>query len=346
MNHDLIFHQLFDLETSTYTYLLADPKTKEAVLIDSVLEQVERDMKLIEELSLNLKYVLDTHIHADHITGAGEIRKRTGAKTGVSHKANVECADLLLKEGVEIPFGKHSLKVLETPGHTDSCLSFYTNGMVFTGDALLIRGTGRTDFQQGSSEKLYESLTKKLLKLPPDTKVYPAHDYHGLSASTIDAEMKFNPRIGGGKTKEEFKKIMSELKLTQPKKIHEAVPANLVCGIVAPEITAEQLNSRKNKPLLVDVRRPDEFNNELGHIAGSQLITLGNQLNEFLATKSDKNSELVFVCRSGARSAEATKESRKLGFTNTFNLKGGMLRWNELGFKVEREQQTQGSYND
>lgn len=228
--NDLIFYQMFETETSTYTYLLADAATKEAILIDPVLETAQRDLALIAELGLKLVYVLDTHIHADHVTGAGFIRDQTGAKTAVGEGAKVTCVDISLKDGQELSFGSHAVKAIATPGHTDSCTSFYADGMVFTGDALLIRGTGRTDFQQGSSEKLYESVTKRLFTLPPETVVYPAHDYRGHTKSTIALEMKYNPRVGGGRTKDEFIRIMSELKLANPKKIQAAVPANLACG--------------------------------------------------------------------------------------------------------------------
>jgi sulfur dioxygenase len=232
VTHALIFQQLFECQSSTYTYLLADDISKEAILIDSVLETVDRDLALIRELGLTLKYVLDTHIHADHVTGAGEIRKRTKAKTVVSKKANVDCMDIPFSEGDEISFGPFKIKALFTPGHTDSCLSYYCEGMIFSGDALLIRGTGRTDFQGGSAEALYDSVTLKLFKLPPETKVYPAHDYKGFTTSTIETEMKYNPRLGGGKTKDQFIEIMADLKLAYPKKIDVALPANKACGIV------------------------------------------------------------------------------------------------------------------
>lgn len=227
----LLFRQLFESESSTFTYLLGDPAAGEAVLIDPVRETVARDLALVLELGLRLKYVLDTHIHADHVTGAGLIREQTGAKTCVSKGAHIECADIELKDGDELNFGAFAIRSLATPGHTDSCMSYFCEGRVFTGDALLIRGTGRTDFQQGSSARLYDSITGKLFTLPPETLVYPAHDYRGHTASTIGEELAHNPRLAG-KTREQFVKIMSELKLDHPKKIHEALPANLGCGIV------------------------------------------------------------------------------------------------------------------
>lgn len=225
-----IFYQLFEHESSTYTYLIGDSQTKEVALIDPVLETIERDLKLIQELGVKLKYVLDTHIHADHITGAGEIRKRTCAKTAVSAASNVTCADLLLKDGDELTLGDKKIKVLATPGHTDTCMCFLFENRVFTGDALLIRGCGRTDFQQGSSDRLYESVHQKLFSLPDSIQVYPAHDYKGQTSTTIEMEKKFNPRLGVKMSKADFVKIMSELNLANPKKIHEAVPANLACG--------------------------------------------------------------------------------------------------------------------
>jgi sulfur dioxygenase len=228
----MIFHQLYEAETSTYTYLLADEKSGEAILIDPVLETVERDFKLITELGLTLKYILETHIHADHITGSGELRKRTGAKTAISKHAAIQCADLTLSEGDKLTFGSIELNVLETPGHTDSCMSYKVNDRIFTGDVLLIRGTGRTDFQQGDAGKMFDSITKKIFTLPPETLIYPAHDYKGCSYSTVALEKKFNPRIGNSKSKDDFIKIMSELKLAYPKKIDIAVPANKLCGLV------------------------------------------------------------------------------------------------------------------
>lgn len=230
LHEPLIFHQLFEKESSSYSYLLADPVTREAVIVDPVLETVERDFRLIQELDLKLLYILETHIHADHITGSNEIKKRTGAKSAVSKKAGVCCADLDLTENQELKFGRYTLKVIETPGHTSESLSFYCEGMIFTGDSLMIRGTGRTDFQQGSAKDLYDSIHKKMFSLPGKTKVYPAHDYKGVLFSTVDLEKKFNPRVGGGRSIDEFVQIMKDLKLAEPAKIHEAVSANLACG--------------------------------------------------------------------------------------------------------------------
>lgn len=237
LDENFMFYQLFESESSTYTYLLADLKTREAVLIDPVLEMVERDLKLIKELDLKLKYILDTHVHADHITGAGKIRKMTKAQSAVSAEAHVDCVDISLTDGQILKFGEFEIQALATPGHTDSCMTYLCQGMAFTGDALMIRACGRTDFQQGSSHQLYQSVTQKLFSLPGATIVYPAHDYRGHTKSTIEMEKKWNLRLGANRTEAEFVKIMSELNLALPKKIHEAVPANLACGEIERQLT-------------------------------------------------------------------------------------------------------------
>ena len=315
---------------------------------------MDRDLKLIDELGLKLKYILDTHIHADHITGAGEIRKRTGAQTAVFHAAEVLCADILLKENQELLLGDRAIKVLSTPGHTNTCVSYVFENKVFTGDSLLIRGCGRTDFQQGSPEKLFESVHQNLFTLPDDTIVYPGHDYRGQTKSTIELEKKYNPRLGIVITKSDFVKIMSELKLAHPKKIHEALPANLLCGKPVgarllnpqkvdgiPEISCEDLSlhlSQKDTKhvRLIDVRMSEEFNNELGHIPGAELVTLGPDLNKFLQ-EGNRDEEIVFLCRSGGRSGSATSLSIQLGYKNTINMTGGMIRWNDKKYLVERK---------
>ncbi len=222
--------QLFDYDTWTYTYLIWDEKTKEAAIIDTVLGQVERDIQHITQLGLTLKYLLETHVHADHITGAGPLRKKTGAKIVIHKNSGSKCADILTSEGDTFKLGEQEIRVLHTPGHTDNDSTYLIGGAAFTGDALLIRDCGRTDFQLGSNEALYHSITQKLFALPDETIVYPAHDYHGLSQSTIAEEKAFNTRIGAQKSLETFSAIMDNLNLPNPKQIHIAVPGNLKCG--------------------------------------------------------------------------------------------------------------------
>src|SRR5687768_9972389 len=202
----MFFRQLFDAESSTYSYLLADTETREAVLIDPVVEQTERDVALIRDLGFTLRYALDTHVHADHVTGAGALRERLGCQTVLSERAGVGCADVLVKEGDTIAFGGERLEVRETPGHTESCISYVTadRAMAFTGDALLIRGCGRTDFQGGDARTLYQSVHRQLFSLPSTTLVFPAHDYKGRTATSVEEEVRHNPRLGNGKTEQEF----------------------------------------------------------------------------------------------------------------------------------------------
>jgi len=226
----MLFRQLFDTSTNTYTYLLADSISREAIIIDSVLEQVKRDIALLNELDLSLRYSLDTHVHADHITGSGKLREKTACKVGLSSHAAATCADLHLKEGDIIRFGIYQIHVLETPGHTNSCLSFVCEQRVMTGDALMIRACGRTDFQQGDASRLYASIHRKLYTLPDETQVFPAHDYKGMTVSTIAEEKAHNPRLRLSCT--EFVEHMNHLNLPQPKRIHVAVPANMRCGCV------------------------------------------------------------------------------------------------------------------
>jgi len=349
MKNNLILHQLFENESSTYSYLVIDPDTNEALLIDPVIEMMERDLRLIKDLGVSLKFILDTHVHADHITGSGEIRKHTGAKIAMSSAYDMSCADLHLDDNQILMLGKHEIRAIHTPGHTSGCTSYQIGNWVFTGDALLIRGCGRTDFQEGSSEHLFHSVREKLFKLPDETIVYPAHDYKGFTHTTIGVEKRLNPRLRMENTKEQFIQIMSELKLAQPKKIVESVPANLLCGLPAPFpelastenegvsiLSPEEAHKRLGQFRIIDVRGEDEFNNELGHIPGARLETLGDPLSHFLQN-APKDEQFVFVCRSGKRSLEATKLAKSKGFKHSYNLEGGMIRWNELHYPTQIE---------
>lgn len=223
----MIFRQLFDQETSTYSYIIADPITKEAIIIDPVLEQTKRDLSLIKELELRLKFILETHVHADHISSASLIRKETQAQIAVSKHTNAKGADLFLEDRQELLIGDHKLLALSTPGHTNGCMSYYIDNKILTGDALFIRGCGRTDFQEGSAETLYNSVHNKIYILPDSTLIYPGHDYNGMSVSSVKEEKAFNPRLNLNVEKKEFIEIMNQLDLSKPQKIDIAVPANL-----------------------------------------------------------------------------------------------------------------------
>ena len=226
----MIIRQLFDDVSGTYSYLLWDVESRDAVMIDPVLERSERDIELIRELELNLLFSLETHVHADHVTGAGRLREAFGCRIAVHAHAGMACADLGLSDGDLLEVGRESLRVLHTPGHTNTDICYYGNGQVFTGDALLIRGTGRTDFQSGDPGVAYDSITQRLYVLPDETLVLPGHDYEGRTASTIGEEKRLNPRIRSGTTRDEYIHLMSALDLPKPKRIDTALPGNLACG--------------------------------------------------------------------------------------------------------------------
>lgn len=232
-----LFRQFFDPESSTYTYLIADSQTKDAVLVDTVLQQVERDLQVLDDLGLTLRYCLETHIHADHITGAGKLRQQTGCQVMVPQHATARSADHSLADRETLIVGAVRIEAIATPGHTDSHLAYLVNNThLLTGDALLIRGCGRTDFQSGDAGILYDAVTQRLFTLPEDTLVYPAHDYKGRTVSTIGEEKRFNPRFVG-RSRDQFIAIMSHLGLSYPKKMNEAVPANEYCGDFIPEVS-------------------------------------------------------------------------------------------------------------
>ncbi len=351
----MIFRQLFDPQSSTYTYLLAEDASRRAVLIDPVFEQVRRDAALIDELGLKLEWTLETHVHADHVTGAWLLRERFASRIGLAAASAAEGADRLLHDGDRVEFGKRWLEVRATPGHTNGCVTYVLDDQqaAFTGDALLIRGCGRTDFQQGSAETLYHSVRERIFSLPDDCLLYPAHDYRGLMATSVGEEKLYNPRLGGQILREDFIGYMNNLGLPHPKQMDVAVPANLRCGRPeqrddapqpdwAPltytfagiwEVQPHWLEEHLRDVQIVDVREPGEFNGSLGHVPGAVLIPLGA-----LGTRSaelPRDRPIVTVCRSGARSAQATVLLTKAGFTRVANLSGGMLRWRAQRYAVE-----------
>lgn len=343
----MIFRQMFDAESSTYTYLLADEASREAALIDSVQEQADRDAKLIQELGLSLKYLLETHVHADHITGVTRLKAQfPRAQSVVSARGGAPCADHLAQDGDVFRIGELEIQVLATPGHTNGCISYHVDDRVFTGDALLIRGCGRTDFQEGSASQLYDSVNNKLFALPDQTIIYPGHNYIGLTASTIGEEKQHNPRLGGGKSKAAFVEIMDNLKLAQPAKIMEAVPANLKCGNLAAvkkevKMSIQELylneiyalyTDKKDQYEWIDVRRPDEW--ATGTIPGAKRIVLDNLPDHI--PNLDPNRSHILICRSGARSGRACELLSAAGIKDVTNFGGGMLSWYEAGYALEK----------
>lgn len=351
----LIFRQLYDTTSSTYSYLLGDSNRDEGVLIDPVFEHARRDAALIRELGLKLLATLETHVHADHVTGAWLLQQRTGSRMLGSAAGGAQGLDQSLVHGDRIAFGGRFLQVRATPGHTDGCLSFVLDdeSMAFTGDALLIRGCGRTDFQQGSPERLYRSVHEQLLSLPAFTLLYPGHDYRGLTVTSVAEERRYNPRFGGDSNVTDFTGYMNHLGLPHPKLIAVAVPANLRCGQPegdaplpaepswAPltwtfaglwEILPQALEEAGADLQIVDVREREEFEGPLGRINGAMLIPMAElplRLGEI-----DRSRPVVTVCRSGTRSAQAAILLAKAGINDVANLAGGMLRWRASGCPV------------
>jgi glyoxylase-like metal-dependent hydrolase (beta-lactamase superfamily II)/rhodanese-related sulfurtransferase len=351
----IVFRQLFDPQSSTYTYLLGDTRRKEAVLIDPVFEQARRDEALLRELELKLVASLETHVHADHVTGAWLLKQDTGSAIMLSADSGAEGADRYLKHGDRVTFGERWLEVRATPGHTRGCITFVLDdeSMAFTGDCLLIRGSGRTDFQQGDAREMYRSVRSQILSLPQSCLLYPAHDYRGLTVTSVAEERKFNPRLGGEIGEGDFVGYMNSLGLPHPKLIDIAVPANLRCGRPANdapppaepkwapldftfagiyEIQPAALEEIAAGVQIVDVRGNEEFAGPLGHIASATMMPLP----ELAARSAELSREkpIVAVCRSGARSAQAVVLLQKAGFKDVANLAGGMLRWRAEGHRV------------
>ena len=350
----MIFRQLFDPQSSTYTYLLACPATREAVLIDPVFEHARRDAALIQELGFRLLWTLETHVHADHVTGAALLRRSLGSKVALSQDSGATGADRTLVDGEKIAFGKRFLEAQATPGHTNGCMTFVLDdkSMAFSGDALLIRGCGRTDFQQGDAHQLFRSVREKIFSLPDACLLYPGHDYKGLTASSVGEEKRYNPRLAESIGVGDFVGYMTNLGLPHPKLMQVAVPANLKVGEPESAPAAEQdwaplsytfagvweiqpnvLEEYLERVTVIDVREPDEYSGAFGHILGAKLVPLGSLVARLEELPKDK--PLVMVCRSGARSAQATVLLKNKGIAKVANLAGGMLRWRAQRFPAE-----------
>ena len=345
----MIFRQLFDSVSGTYTYLLASRHGGEALIIDPVLEKVDRYLQVIRELDLKLVKAVDTHLHADHITGLGALRDRTHCITVMGEQTHADVVSMRVTEGDRVNIEGLSLDVLYTPGHTDDSYSFLLDGRVFTGDTLLIRGTGRTDFQNGDPRAQYDSIFNKLLKLPNETLVYPAHDYKGDTVSTIGEEKLFNPRLKV-KSVDEYVNLMNNLKLPNPKMMDVAVPANMHVGLHQDEIerkgwavSAAEAVTLDGRPdvAIVDLREKGERDKH-GIIPGSlhapypdlqENISAGGMLHE-LATATSKR--ILFYCAFGERSAMAVQAARDAGLKTACHIKGGIDAWKKSNGPVAR----------
>jgi glyoxylase-like metal-dependent hydrolase (beta-lactamase superfamily II)/rhodanese-related sulfurtransferase len=358
----MFFKQLFDEATWTYTYLIADPVSKEAALIDPVNTQIDVYLEMLEKDNLKLKYSFETHVHADHITASGLLRQKLGAQTAVSLLCGAKTADIQISGGQIFELGSsEQIKVIATPGHTAGSISFLWRDRVMTGDSLLIGGCGRTDFQAGNSGDLYDSINQHLFTLPGDTLVYPGHDYQGRWVSNIIQERTSNSRLAG-KTRKEFIEIMANLNLPMPKLIEEAVPANRYCGLDederqdaidkrelsqttghvsnTPDLVSQvkqqitEVDVTKSKQLIaegnivvVDVREESEF--AAGHLDNALFLPRGVLEFKIGSTTelADKTKPVLLYCRSGNRSALAAKSLQDLGYTTVLSMAGGYEAW-------------------
>jgi len=343
----MIFRQLFDSVSGTYTYLLASRRGGEALIIDPVIEKVDRYLQLIHELDLKLVKAVDTHLHADHITGLGALRDRTHCITVMGEQTKADVVSMRLAEGEKLSIEGLALDVLYTPGHTDDSYSYLMGDRVFTGDTLLIRGTGRTDFQNGDPRQQYDSIFNKLLKLPESTLLFPAHDYKGETVSTIGEERAFNPRLQV-KSVDEYVALMNSLNLPNPKMMDVAVPANMKVGLAQDEIarrgwavSAEQAIALvgKGDVAFIDLRENSEREKH-GIIPGS-LHAPYPDLAANLATggllrvlASDRR--LLFYCAFGERSAMAVQAAQDARLTSASHIQGGMGAWKNAGGPLSR----------
>lgn len=345
----MIFRQLFDSVSGTYTYLIASRRGGEALIIDPVLEKVDRYLQLVRELDLKLVKAVDTHLHADHITGLGALRDRTHCITVMGEQTRADVVSMRVAEGDRVSIEGLSLNVLYTPGHTDDSYSFLMDGRVFTGDTLLIRGTGRTDFQNGDPRQQYDSIFNKLLRLPDETLVYPAHDYKGDTVSTIGEEKLFNPRLRVSSV-DEYADLMNNLNLPNPKMMDVAVPANMHVGLHQDEIarkgwavSAQEAMALRGRAdvAIVDLRERTEREKH-GVIPGSlhapypdlqQNIDAGGMLHELAAATGKR---IVFYCAFGERSAMAVQAAQDAGLISACHIEGGIDAWKKANGPVAR----------
>ena len=343
----MIFRQLFDSVSGTYSYILASRAGGEALIIDPVLEKVDRYCQLLRELDLKLVKAVDTHLHADHVTGLGALRDRTHCMTIMGEQTKADVVAMRVADGDKVGIEGISLDVMYTPGHTDDSYSFLMGDRVFTGDTLLIRGTGRTDFQNGDSRAQYDSIFNRLLKLPDETLVYPAHDYKGDTVSTIGEERRYNPRLQV-RSVDEYITLMANLNLPNPKMMDVAVPANMRVGLHQDELARQglALSARQaieclGRPdvLLVDLRESSERAKH-GTLSGAlhapypaieENLEPGGMLREVAAATGRR---IVFFCAYGERSAMAVKAAQEAGLANAAHIEGGIDAWKKAGGPV------------
>ena len=340
----MIFRQLFDSVSGTYSYLLASRAGGEALILDPVLEKADRYCQLLRELDLKLVKAVDTHLHADHVTGLGELRDRTHCITIMGEQSKADVVSMRVADGDKVMIEGLSLDVMYTPGHTDDSYSYLMGDRVFTGDTLLIRGTGRTDFQNGSSRAQYESIFNRLLKLPEETMVFPAHDYKGDTVSTIGEEKRYNPRLQV-RSIDEYVELMGNLKLPNPKMMDVVVPANMHVGLHQDELARQGLalgareaieSMGRPEILLVDLRENSERAKH-GMLAGAlhapypaidESLKPGGMLREVAAATGRR---IVFFCAFGERSAMAVAAAKEAGLANAAHIAGGIDAWKKAG---------------
>ncbi len=352
----LLLRQLFDSDTGTFTYLLADVPSGEGVLIDPVYEQHERDLALIRELGIDLVACLDTHCHADHVTGSWRMHLACGSAIALATVAGAANVTMPLADGDRIRFGARHLQVRATPGHTDACLTYVLDDerLAYTGDALLVRGCGRCDFQQGNAHTLYRSITERILTLPDSCLLYPAHDYTGRDVTSVAEEKAYNARLGGDADERDFVGYMENLRLPHPRRLAEALPANLRSGrpqdeppvdpadwapiehsyAGLPQLRPRWVSEHRAALTLVDVRSREEVDGPDGRIPDSVPIPLPELPQRLEEIPTDR--PVVLLCHSGSRSALATQELLKAGRRQVANLRGGLRAWQREGLPVER----------